>query len=68
MPVGAGRNETAHLLKKFASLFIRLSYLHRRILLCRVHFNIILVTVHGVSKGLDQHFYYFDVEYIYGFV
>lgn len=50
VPVATGRNEIANLLKKFASLFIRLSCLHRRILLCRIHFNIILVAVDGVSK------------------
>lgn len=50
VPVAAGRNEIPHLLKKFASLFLRLSCLHRRILLCWIHFNIILVNVDGVSK------------------
>jgi hypothetical protein len=50
VPVATGRNEIANLLKKFASLFIRLSCLHRRILLCWTHFNIIFVTVDGVSK------------------
>jgi len=50
VPVAIVRNETAHLLKKFASLFIRLSCLHRRILLCRIHFNIVLVSVHSVSE------------------
>jgi len=50
VPVVAGRNVIAHLLKKSASLFIRLSCLHRRILFCRIHFNIILVTVDCVSR------------------
>jgi hypothetical protein len=50
VPVAIVRNEIAHLLKKFASLFIRLSCLHRRILLGRINFNIILVSVHCVSE------------------